>query len=609
MDGVIMDGQAFDDDQLSRSILILFIHDSKGPPMTVEAVYLLGSLCVWIGAGFLLRAAFLGASAWLGLPQQRGRSSRGALVALATGAALLIVSTTLRLDLGRPAAGTRLPIAWVYMVFPGWMMLLAVAMAVRSVLNTLSQLTPEQTARQWRWAAVWVVFGLANGWWFKAVGGRAWIFRGYIPAEPPLVVGFVALATLTIVAMVAAQRWAVARDWGRVGAITLALVVGSALFAVPLGWQILTSFKEERDQTTANGFIWVPQVQDVHAFDDPKHPLVDATFDGTPVKAQVIGQLGEGRVFLEVERPYSLRGRRTEAKPGEFKPILREALVFQGKYRGQSVKAFVTEEAENGVKTLEVLEPPSIKGQSFQAPTSELEPVRHVALRWQNYTEALEWLPQETRGGLVYVQNTLVLVVLKVLATLVSCSLVAYGFARLRFPGRDIMFTIMLSTMMLPSAVTMMPQFLIFRSLGWIDTLQPLWAPSLFAGAFYVFLLRQFFSTIPHELEEAARIDGCGYFRTFWQVMLPQIQPALAAIGVWTFMATWNDFMGPLIYISSPEKMPLVYALAMYNADRGADVGLLMAFSTMALTPLLILFFFAQRFFTEGVQLAGLGGR
>lgn len=577
--------------------------------MTPEAVYLVGALLLWAGIAGIVRAAYLGFSWWLGAPEEKGAAGRKALAWLAVAAGCLIVGSTMKLDLGRTVTGPHVPVAWVYMIFPGWMTLLAAAVAGRSALSAVGQITPEQTRKQWQIVAGWVVFGALNAWWFMAAGGRAWIFRGYLPADPGLIFGFLALAVLACFAMVASQRWAVARDWGRIGSITLALVVGSALFAVPLGWQILTSFKEERDQTTANGFIWVPQVQDVHPFMDPKHPLVDARFDGTPVKAQIIAPLGDGRVLLEVERPYSLRGRRMEAKPGDFKPVAREALVFRGRHQGTTVAAFVTEEAENGVKTLEILSPPSFQGQSFQAATSDLEPVRHVALRWQNYAEALEWLPQETKGGLIYLQNTILLVTLKVLATLASCSLVAYGFSRLRFPGREFLFTLMLSTMMLPAAVTMMPQFLIFRSLGWIDTLQPLWAPSLFAGAFYVFLLRQFFSTIPLELEEAARMDGCGYFRTFWQVMLPQIQPALAAIGVWTFMATWNDFLGPLIYISSPEKMPIVYALAMFNADRGGDVGLLMAFSTMALTPLLLLFFFAQRFFIEGVQLSGLGGR
>jgi len=163
--------------------------------------------------------------------------------------------------------------------------------------------------------------------------------------------------------------------------------------------------------------------------------------------------------------------------------------------------------------------------------------------------------------------------------------------------------------MMLPGAVTMMPTFLIFRELGWIDTLKPLWVPSFFASAFNVFLLRQFFLNIPMELEDAAKIDGCSYLRTFWQVMLPQIRPALAVVAIWTFMGSWNNFMGPLIYISSPEHMPIAYALQLFQNDRSGEPGLTMAFAAMATVPVLVLFFFAQRYFIEGVQLTGLGGR
>jgi len=196
-----------------------------------------------------------------------------------------------------------------------------------------------------------------------------------------------------------------------------------------------------------------------------------------------------------------------------------------------------------------------------------------------------------------------------VLGTILSSSIVAYAFSRMRFPGRDALFAVLLSTMMLPGAVTLMPQFLIFRSLGWIDTLYPLWVPAFFASAFNVFLLRQFFKGIPMELEDAAKIDGCSYLRTFWTVMLPQIKPALAVIAVWTFMGAWNNFMGPLIYVNSPENMPLSYALQLFQGDRGAEPGLLMAFATLCIVPVLTVFFFAQRYFIEGVTLSGLGGR
>jgi len=162
---------------------------------------------------------------------------------------------------------------------------------------------------------------------------------------------------------------------------------------------------------------------------------------------------------------------------------------------------------------------------------------------------------------------------------------------------------------MLPGAVTLMPQFLLYRSLGWIDTLLPLWVPTFFAGAFNVFLLRQFFSQIPAELEDAGKIDGASVLRTFWTIMLPQIKPALAVVAIWTFMGAWNNFMGPLLYINTPENMPLSYALQLFQSERGGEPGLMMAFATLTILPVLALFFFAQRYFIEGVTLSGLGGR
>jgi len=235
--------------------------------------------------------------------------------------------------------------------------------------------------------------------------------------------------------------------------------------------------------------------------------------------------------------------------------------------------------------------------------------VRHFSPRWRNYVEALQFLPPETRYGLVFLANTLIIAILSVFGTVLSCSLVAYSFARLRWPGRDFMFGILLATMMLPAAVTMMPTFLIFRSLGWVDTLLPLWAPSFFGSAFSVFLLRQFFMGVPRELEEAARIDGCGYISTYWRIMLPQVRPALAAVSIMTFMGAWNNYMGPLIYVSSPLKMPLAYALQLFQSSYGGEPGMLMAAAALVVTPVILLFFFTQKYFVEGISLTGMGGR
>ena len=227
---------------------------------------------------------------------------------------------------------------------------------------------------------------------------------------------------------------------------------------------------------------------------------------------------------------------------------------------------------------------------------------------WSNYARALNFLPPEALSGLAYLWNTVYISVLSIIGTTLAASLVAYSFARLRWPGRDAWFVILLSTMMLPGAVTMIPVFLVFKGLGWVDTLRPLWVPAFFGGAFNIFLLRQFFLTIPTELEDAAKIDGAGPFAIYRMIMLPLIKPALAAVVIFTFMGSWNNFMGPLIYISSPERMPVAYALQLYQSTHAAEYNLLMAAATMAIMPVVLVFFVTQRYFIQGVTLTGLKG-
>jgi ABC-type glycerol-3-phosphate transport system permease component len=227
---------------------------------------------------------------------------------------------------------------------------------------------------------------------------------------------------------------------------------------------------------------------------------------------------------------------------------------------------------------------------------------------WINYSRAVQFLPAETKHGLMYFWNTLYISMMSITGTVLAASMVAYSFARLRWPGRDFIFVILLATLMLPSAVTMIPVFLIYRALGWVDTLRPLWVPAFFGGAFNIFLLRQFFMTIPRDLEDAAKIDGCSFFGIYWRIMLPLIKPALAAVVIMTFMGSWNDFMGPLIYVSSPEKMPLAYALQLYQSAHSTEYNLLMAAATMVVVPVILLFFFTQRYFIQGVTLTGIKG-
>ncbi len=222
----------------------------------------------------------------------------------------------------------------------------------------------------------------------------------------------------------------------------------------------------------------------------------------------------------------------------------------------------------------------------------------------RNYRMALDNMPFWR-----YVATSLFLVTLNLVGTLFSCSLVAYSFARLQWPGRNFSFALMLATMMVPQQVTMIPYFLIMRSLGWYNTLYPLWVGSFFANAFNVFLLRQFLKSIPRDLEDAAKIDGCGFWRIYWNIMLPLVKPALAAIAIFTFMGTWNEFMGPLIYLQDQRLYPLALGLYAFQVSTGgSSMGMMMAGSLLMTTPVIIIFFFAQKYFIQGVTLTGMKG-
>jgi len=231
-----------------------------------------------------------------------------------------------------------------------------------------------------------------------------------------------------------------------------------------------------------------------------------------------------------------------------------------------------------------------------------------LAKIWRNYRLTLDYIPFWR-----YVGTGLFLVILNLIGTLFSCSLAAYAFARLQWPGRGICFAALLGTMMIPAQVTMIPQFLIMQKLGWYNTLKPLWVMSFFGSAFSIFLLREFLKGIPRDLEDAARLDGCGFFRIYWHIMLPLVRPTLAVIAIFTFLATWNDFMGPLIYLSDQRLYPLsfgLYAFQIQSLQPGtsAGIGMLMAGSLLMMLPVIAIFFFAQRYFLQGITLTGMKG-
>lgn len=224
----------------------------------------------------------------------------------------------------------------------------------------------------------------------------------------------------------------------------------------------------------------------------------------------------------------------------------------------------------------------------------------------QNYSDSLL---QPGRYFPTFFKNTAIMVVLGVVGRLVSNTLVAYGFARIPFKGRSALFVLVLATMMVPESVLLIPQYLLFKTFGWLDSLLPLVVPRFFGSAFYIFLLRQFFMTIPRELDEAAIIDGANHFQIFWWIMLPLSGPILITVFALSFVELWNDFFGPLIYLNSNSKMVVAVALRLF-AIPGAQlpIHLLMAASVVSVLPVIIVFLICQRYFIRGIALTGLKG-
>lgn len=231
--------------------------------------------------------------------------------------------------------------------------------------------------------------------------------------------------------------------------------------------------------------------------------------------------------------------------------------------------------------------------------------------QWHNYPEALRRMGSRPWEGFKdALANTVVVTTLCVVGQVLSCSIVGYAFARLRFRGRETAFLVMIATMMLPAQVTMIPMFIMFRKFGWIDTFLPLVVPLFFGTPFFIFMFRQFFAQVPEALVEAARIDGCGHVRIWWQIMLPICRPVIAITAIFTFIATWNDFLGPLIYLQSEDQMTLAVALSSFQNQYGdfRDAHYLMAASVVTMIPCIVLFFVAQKQFLGGLSLGAVKG-
>jgi multiple sugar transport system permease protein len=573
--------------------------------VTPQALFAVGTVLQWGGLFFGLAALARLASGYRDKSVMRGTSVRSGSMRLAASALGVLVSEWFlqRAQPTLPAQG--IPTAWVVLPFSGW----ATVVCALAALYTLYLGWSGPSGSRRLQVIAWMVSAGIFAGIYSLEGDHIHFFSGRIPFTPTTLVSFAALAALAVYAMADAHRTSRRRGIGRALATHVALLAGCVVFGIPFLWLLLTSFKEDQDLVSSSGLVWTPRVQVTRPYFDRSDPLFQASFQGKDVQGSYIGLDRDGLAKLDILRPLALRGLTALVPRENLKEVPREVPVVNATFRGSPVSGLVVNELDDGRRRVRISDPVALSGTEFVANPEDVTPERRPGLRWKNYTEALEYLPLETDLGLVYLKNTLIIVVMSVLGTLLSSSLVAYGFSRLRFPGRDLLFAVLLATMMLPGAVTLLPNFFVFRSLGWIDTLYPLWVPSFFAGAFNVFMLRQFFRSVPLELEDAAKIDGCSYLRSYWSVMLPQIKPALAVVGIWTFLGAWNNFMGPLIYINSPEKMPISYAVQVFSANRQSEPALMMAFATMAVVPVLLLFFFAQRYFIEGVTLSGFGGR
>jgi multiple sugar transport system permease protein len=367
------------------------------------------------------------------------------------------------------------------------------------------------------------------------------------------------------------------------------LGLASCLFILPFVWLVSTSLKPI-EQTLTLPPTWIPRAYIAPLGGQRAEVSLDyrASQDGV-VAVLIQGEHAGERVFLSDEQ------------------LARDPASAKVEYKVQAGWWHVTERIE--------------KKSGHDQPRWEFVPdsaiESHIALRWKNYPAALSRLDGGTddeaslaAGHRVsfwrFLANSLIICVFGVIGTVLSNAIVAYGFARVRWKGRDAFFAITLATMMVPFPVLMVPLYSVFKAFGWIGTLLPLWVPAWFGTAFNIFLFRQFFLGIPEELSEAARIDGCSEWRIFWRIILPLSKPVLATSALFHFLFAWNDFMGPLLYLTRQETFPLSLALQSFQSQvGGVEWHYLMAASAVTTLPVILLFFFAQKTFIRGIATTG----
>lgn len=403
------------------------------------------------------------------------------------------------------------------------------------------------------------------------------------------------------------------------------LMVLAVLFAMPLIWLTVSSL-QPREQVGKVPPEWLPRQ---HALELPNGESLPVTPPEVVGTDRVLVELQSGplagqRMLVapaafdgqtlerEVLRGDELRTERVSARlvqrvPGRFVTV-RE--WFVSKYRDREPRVFYVEPSAVSTRVEPLWEnyPEAIRALSAAEKDKALPLSTLVA------KSSLPWTPQSDQSRTItfitYLANTLLVAVLAVTGTVLSSAVVAYGLSRIRWKGREPLFTLTLATMMIPFPVLMIPLYSVFRELGWIGTLLPLWLPAFFGGAFNIFLLRQFFLTIPAELSDAARIDGCSEFGIFWRVVLPLARPALAVVALFHFLYVWNDFLGPLIFLTEPRTFTMALGLQQYQSQHGgSEWHLLLAAAVLLVLPVVVLFFVAQKTFIQGISTTGMGGR
>ncbi len=371
--------------------------------------------------------------------------------------------------------------------------------------------------------------------------------------------------------------------------IHLALIACSIVFVIPFVWVMVTSLKPV-EQTMTVPPTWIPKTYYVK-------------LEGKDVEVKK-GITTQEPGFIAVVREGPRKGQRLFVSKSQFregKALLQVQVadrIFEDYYAIDIKK----EVGAGWVQVVEKAAEQYAKAEPYWTFVPAGEVRERIKFWWSNYAAVFKKIP-----FWLYTKNTLIVCILGSLGMTFSSALVAYGFARIRWPGRDFIFTLTLASMMIPFAVAMVPLYGVFKAFGWIGTLKPLWVPALFGGAFNIFLLKQFFMTIPKDLTDAARVDGCSEFGIFFRIMLPLCKPALTVVALFHFMYSWNDFMGPLIYLTDKDTYTLSLGLQVFQSQHGGtEWHLLMAASAMVILPILIMFFFAQKTFIQGVALTGL---